>query len=110
MILKTTDKYAPLEALSFGNRSDAERRRATTRPTVPDDAVEHKLLWGSRIELESDDVTPDFERDVEVITTNPVYRRLSDMGQLAPSFSHIFQNRMSHANHCLLYTSDAADE
>ena len=99
MIVKTTNKYAPLEALSFGNRSDAERRRATTRPTVPDDAVEHKLLWGSRIELESDDVTPDFERDVEVITTNPVYRRLSDMGQLAPSFSHIFQNRMSHTNH-----------
>ncbi len=91
MIQKLNEKYAALKALSFGNRSDDEIDKALERPTMPDDAVERDVLWAN--------LEPGFVQDAEAITSSANYKRLAHMGQLAPSFSHAFQTRMTHTTH-----------
>lgn len=84
----------PLSALSFEHRSEEEKARALSRPTVPDGSPEQKLINDAITHGEQP-----FSLDKNYITGDYLFRRLGYMGQLAPSFSHGFQNRMIHTEH-----------
>jgi dGTPase len=88
------DRYSPLQSLGFYNRSPTEQKKALLRPTVPKDSPEYKDIEATAHKDDSP-----FMQDKRAITRNPLYHRLSRLGQLAPTVSHGFQNRMTHTEH-----------
>lgn len=85
-----TELNIDLSSLSFENRSATEREMALTRHNVPDDSIIHSILKTK---------TEPFVADLRAITDDALYRRTAFIGQIAPTQSHRFQNRMSHIQH-----------
>lgn len=74
-----------LSPLAFERRSEADKAQALTR--VRDD--------GTRVDTAAAEAG--FEKDMRLIIHSPAFRRQGKQTMIAPSDSHMFQNRLSHS-------------
>jgi len=87
------NKYKELSFYSFSNRGEVDKLMAMSKVSYDNGAVIIKH------ELRADKADTGFQADYNHIFESCAYKRLEKMGQLAPSFSNIFQTRLKHTDH-----------
>ena len=102
---KAEKDYSELKVLGFDHRSAKDQELALQRPALKEaherdvTAIQRQLRLGDN----------PFSVDNRLITSDPLYRRLSGMGQIAPTFSPGFQNRLTHTQHVARISARIAD-